>query len=72
MQDANDLTNRHLAENEEIIARTIRILQFKDPANANREYAVELLKRMQQVAKTIAGKSPLSFEEYIDLYLENN
>lgn len=68
MLDANDFNDRNLAENEEVIAKTINYLKHKDPANANREYAIGLLKRMQQVAKRAADNSPLSFEEFIDRY----
>lgn len=68
MLDINDFDDRNLAENEEVIAKTINHLKYKDPANANREYAIGLLKRMQSVAKSMAGKSPLSFEEFVDQY----
>jgi len=69
MLDANtDFNDRNLAENEEVIEKTINSLKNKDPANANREYAIGLLKRMQAVAKTIANGSKLDFEEFIDQY----
>jgi hypothetical protein len=68
MLDANDFNDRNLADNEEVIAKTINHLKYNDPANANREYAIGLLKRMQRVAKDMADKSPLSFEEFIDRY----
>lgn len=71
MLDANtDFRNRHLADDEEIVAKTIHHLQFDDPANANREYAIQLLKLMERTAKKSAGVSTLSFEEYVARYNE--
>lgn len=67
MLDANtDFNDRNLAENEEVIEKAIKYLSYKDPANANREYAIGLLKRMQSVAKTLADGSKLDFEAFID------
>lgn len=67
MLDANkDFDDRNLADNEEVIERTINHLKYTDPANANREYAIGLLKRMQRTAKTMADASKLSFEEFVD------
>ena len=64
MLDENtDFNDRNLAENEEFIEKTINYLKYKDPNNANREYAIGLLKRMQSVAKTMADSSKLDFEE---------
>lgn len=68
MLDAKDFEDRNLAENEEVIAKTIKYLEYRDPANANREYAVGLLKKMQHVAESLADKSALSFEEFVDHY----
>jgi len=69
MLDENtDFNDRNLAENEEVIEKTINYLKYKDPNNANREYAIGLLKRMQSVAKTMADSSKLNFEEFIDQY----
>ena len=71
MLDANtDFRNRHLADDEEIIAKTIHHLQFDDPANANREYAIQLLKLMERTAKEASGANALSFEEYVARYNE--
>ena len=67
MLDENtDFNDRNLSENEEIIEKTINHLRYNDPTNANREYAIGLLKRMQSVAKTMADSSKLNFEEFID------
>jgi len=69
MLDENtDFNDRNLAENEEVIEKTIDYLKYKDPNNANREYAIGLLKRMQSVAKTMAYSSKLDLEEFIDQY----
>lgn len=68
MLGAKDFEDRNLAENEEVIAKTIDYLKHKDPANANREYAVGLLKNMQHVARGLADKSSLSFEEFVEQY----
>jgi hypothetical protein len=68
MSEANDFDERNLADNEEVIAKAINYLKYKDPANANREYAIGLLKRMQHVAQGMGDKSPLSFEQFIDQY----
>jgi hypothetical protein len=72
MLDANtDFNDRNLAENEEVIMKTINYLKYKDPANANRDYAIGLLKRMQAVAKTLADGSKLDFEEFIDQNIQS-
>jgi hypothetical protein len=69
MLDENtDFNDRNLAENEEVIEKTINYLKYKDPNNANREYAIGLLKRMRSVAKTMADSSKLNFEEFVDQY----
>ncbi len=69
MLDENtDFNDRNLAENEGVIEKTINYLKYKDPNNANREYAIGLLKRMQSVAKTMADSSKLDFEKFIDQY----
>lgn len=71
MLDANtDFDDRNLADNEEVIAKAITYLKYKDPKNANREYAVRLVKRMQSVAKTAADGSKMTFEEFVDQYNE--
>lgn len=62
----NDFGDRNLADDEEAITKAINYLKYKDPANANREYAIGLLKRMQRVAKGMADGSPLSFEDFVD------
>lgn len=72
MLNANtDFDDRNLAENEEAIKKVINYLKHKDPANANREYAIGLLKRMQAVAKTMADASKLDFEEFVEQYNES-
>lgn len=68
MLDINDFDDRNLADSEAVITQTINYLKHKDPANANREYAIGLLKRMQRYAKTMADASKLNFEEFIDRY----
>jgi hypothetical protein len=60
--------DRNLANNDDAIAKTISYLKTNDPTNANREYAVGLLLRMHQVAKSLAIKSELSFEEFVERY----
>lgn len=72
MLDANtDFGDLDLANSEEAISVALNYLKHKDPVNANREYAIGLLKRMQEVAKTIANKSELSFEEFVEKYNGN-
>ncbi len=69
MLDANkDFEDLNLSESEDAIKAALKYLHHKDPANANREYAIGLLKRMQRVAKNIADKSELSFEEFLEKY----
>lgn len=69
MLDANkDFEDLNLFESEEAIKAALKYLRHKDPANANREYAIGLLKRMHRVARSIANKSELSFEEFVKIY----
>lgn len=63
-----DFNDRNLAENEEVIAKAVNYLKFNDPKNANREYAVGLLRFMQRTAKSVAAKNTLSFEEFVERY----
>lgn len=71
MLDANtDFDDRNLAENEEVIEKTITYLQYHDPTNANREYAIGLLKYMQSFAKPAADATNLSLEDFVDKYNE--
>lgn len=71
MLDTNkDFEDLNLSKSEEAIKAALKYLRHKDPANANREYAIGLLKRMQRVAKSIADKSELSFEEFVKKYNE--
>ena len=50
MLDANkDFDDLNLADSEEAIEAALKYLQYHDSANANREYAIGLLKKMQEV-----------------------
>lgn len=72
MLDANnDFNDLNLAESEDAIEAALRYLHYKDPENANREYAINMLKRMNEVAKNIADKSELNFEEFVEKYNES-
>ncbi len=69
MLDINkDFEDLNLTENEKAIKAALKYLHYNDPANANREYAIKMLKRMQEVAKTISDKSELSFEKFVEKY----
>lgn len=72
MLDANkDFDDRNLAISEEAIEKAINYLEFHDPPNANRDYAIGLLQRMQVTAKSAADASKLSFEDFVDDYNES-
>lgn len=66
-----DFNDRNLAENEVVIAKAINYLKYYNPANANREYAIGMLKRMQIVAKPLADGSEFDFEEFVKNYNES-
>lgn len=69
MLDANkDFDDLNLADSEEAIEAALKYLQYHDSANANREYAIGLLKKMQEVSGSIADKNELSFEEFVETY----
>jgi len=59
-----DSDDRNLVENEEAIEKALNYLKYHDPANANRDYAIGLLKRMQSAASSIADKTSLDFEKF--------
>ena len=65
---SKDFDDLNLADNEEVIAAAINYLKYHDPANANRDYAIGLLKRMSEVSKTLADGTKLSFEEFVEKY----
>jgi len=72
MPDANDDFNDiNLHESEEAIQAALKYLHYKDPANENREYAITMLKRMNSVAKNIADRSELNFEEFAKKYSQS-
>jgi len=67
MLDANkDFEDRKLAISEEAIDKAISYLKFYDPSNANRDYAIGLLQRMQVAAKISADSSKMSFEDFVE------
>lgn len=67
--DANkDFEDRKLAVSEEAIDKAINYLKLHDPSNANRDYAIGLLKSMQIAANTMADASTLNFEDFVDHY----
>jgi hypothetical protein len=67
MLDTNKgFDDRNLANSEEAIEKALEYLRYHDPANANREYAIGLLKRMQAAADNIAGKVTLDFEQFVE------
>jgi len=69
MPDINkDFNDLNLSESEEAIKAALKYLHHYDPANENREYAIRMLKRMNEVSKGIADKSGLSFEEFVKKY----
>ena len=66
LDPSKDFDNRNLANSEEAIEKALGYLRYHDPANANREYAIGLLKRMQSAADNIAGKVTLDFEQFVE------
>jgi hypothetical protein len=66
MLDTNkDFDDRNLANSEEAIEKALEYLRYHDPENANREYAIGLLKRMQAAANNIASKVTLNFDQFV-------
>ena len=53
---SKDFEDRNLATSEEAIEKALNYLRLHDPENANRNYAIGLLKRMQSAAKGIAAE----------------
>ena len=62
-KDFNDL---NLADSREALDAAMKYLKYHNPKNANREYALKLLKNMQRVAKPAADNSKLTFEEFVE------
>ncbi len=52
--------------NEEDIATVIRHLKIHDPANADREYAIQVLELMHEIAKRVANAGL----EFAELFLK--
>lgn len=55
--------------NEKDIESAIEYLKHHDPANADREYAVELLNAMQDTAKELVNKD-LDFAQLLEATLK--
>lgn len=66
LDPSKDFDDRNLASSEEVIEKALEYLRYHDPANANREYAVGLLKRMQSTADNIASKAALDFDQSVE------
>lgn len=66
LDPSKDFNDRNLANSEEAIKKALEYLRYHDPANANREYAIGLLKRMQATAGNIASKVKLDFDQFVD------
>lgn len=66
LNPSKDFDDRNLANSEEAIEKALEYLRYHDPANANREYAVGLLKRMQAAANNIASKVTLDFAQFVE------
>ena len=52
--------------NEEDIATVIRHLKIHDPANADQEYAIQVLELMHEIAKRVANAGM----KFAELFLE--
>lgn len=52
--------------NEQNIEAAIKYLKYHDPENADREYAIELLRSMQETAKELVDKN-LEFAQLIEI-----
>jgi hypothetical protein len=66
LDPSKDFDDRNLANSEEAIEKALEYLRYHDPANANRKYAIGLLKRMQSAADSIASKVTLDFEQFVE------
>lgn len=62
-----DFNDRNLDENEEVITKTLNYLKYHDPKNANREYAIGLLKFAKRAGQAMADKG-VDFEEFVKQY----
>jgi len=60
-----DFKDLDLAESEEAIQAALKFLHYNDPAKANRDYAIYMLKRMDEVSIGIGSKTKLDFEEFL-------
>ena len=68
MNDENVFNDRHLYEDEEVIEKAINYLKYKDPENANREYAIGYLKFMQRFAFVAEKTDGFDFDAFFDKY----
>lgn len=71
MSDADVFKDRHLYEDEEVIEKAINYLKYKDPANANREYAIGYLKFMQRFAFVAEKSDNFDFDTFFDKYKQS-
>ncbi len=63
---SRNFDDRNLSDGEEAIEKALKYLKHHDPVNANREYAIGLLKRMQSTADNIASKVSLDFDQFVE------
>ena len=71
MSDSDIFQDRHLYEDEEVIEKAINYLKYKDPANANREYAIGYLKFMQRFAFAAEKTEGFDFDKFFDKYKQS-
>ena len=60
-----DFKDLDLAESEEAIQAALKFLRYNDPAKANRDYAIYMLKHMDKISISISNKTKLDFEEFL-------
>jgi hypothetical protein len=68
VNDTNPFTDRNLHKDEATIEKTLRYLKLNDPGNANREYAVGLLKFMERFAFHAEKENDFNYDEFLDKY----
>jgi len=71
MADTDIFEERNLHTNEEVIEKTITYLKYNDPSNANRDYAIGLLKFMERFAYHAEKVADLNYDDFLEKYKES-
>lgn len=68
MTNPDPFHDRHMYEDEQAIASAINYFKYKEPENANRDYAIAFLKFMQRFAFQAEKTKGLDYDKLYEVF----